>query len=166
MEVCFIDELSQDMKYCEDAVVVDVGHSYIKNIEWVRYMPKLKYLILADNWLRDITPISDCKSLIYVELFNNKYLSDYTPLQGCTALQDLNISETYADLEPLKELTWLNNLWANMCEITTAEHNALQEALPNTTVMTRGGRHNSLGWRDLQNYFDMRDIMGLPYNAW
>ena len=166
LKVSFIDEQSQDMKYCEDAVVVDVGHSYMKNIEWVRYMPNLKYLILADNWLRDITPLSDCKSLIYLELFDNKYLSDYTPLQGCTALQDLNISETYADIEPLKKLTWLNNLWANICEITTKEHNELQEALPNTTVMTRGGVHNGGGWRNLQNYFDMRDIMGLPYNAW
>lgn len=164
--VSMIDEQSQDLKYCEDAVVVDLGHSYIKNIEWVRYMPELKYLILADNWLRDITPLSDCKNLIYLELFDNKYLADYSPLKGCTALQDLNISETYADLEPLKELTWLNNLWANICEITWPESIALQEALPNTTVMTQGGVHNGGGWRELQNYFDMRDIMGLPYNAW
>jgi hypothetical protein len=32
-EVCFIDEQSQDLFYCEDAIVVDIGHSYVKNIE-------------------------------------------------------------------------------------------------------------------------------------
>jgi len=166
MGVSLIDEQSYDLMYCEDAVVVDVGHSYIKYFEWVRYMPKLKYLILADNWIKDLTPISSCKSLIYLELFDNKHIPDYTPLLGCTALQDLNLSETYADIEPLKQMTWLNNLWMNICELTYAESKALTEALPNTTVMTRGGEHNSLGWRQLQNYFDMRDIMGLPYNKW
>lgn len=166
LHVCFIDEQSYDLEYCEDAIVVDIGHSYVKYVEWVKGMPNLQYLILADNWLKDITPLSTCKKLIYLELFDNKYIPDYSPLLGCTALQDLNISETFADLEPLKQMTWLNNLWANMCGITTAEHNALQEALPNTTVMTRGGVHNGGGWRQLQNYFDMRDIMGLPYNAW
>lgn len=165
-KVCLIDEQSYDLKYCEDMIVVDIGHSYVKYIEWVRYMPNLKYLILAHNWIKDLTPIADCKNLVYLELFWNKHIPDFTPLQGCTALEDLNISETYADLEPLKEMTWLKNLWANMRGVTQAEHNELQEALPNTTVMTRGGTHNALGWRQLQNYFDMRDIMGLPYNKW
>lgn len=166
LHVCFIDEQSYDLEYCEDAIVVDIGHSYVKYIEWVKGMPNLQYLILADNWLKDISPLSSCKKLIYLELFGNGYIPDFSPLLGCTALQDLNISETFADLEPLKQMTWLNNLWANMRGITIAEHNALQEALPNTTVMTQGGVHNAGGWRQLQNYFDMRDIMGLPYNAW
>jgi len=166
LKTCFIDEQSYDLQYCEDAVVVDIGHSYVKYIEWVKGMPNLKYLILADNWLKDISPISTCKNLIYVELFDNKYIPDYSPLLGCTALQDLNLSETFADLDPLKEMTWLDNLWLNSAGVTPAEHRELQEALPNTTIMTTGAAHNGGGWRQLQNYFDMRDIMGLPYNAW
>ena len=166
MGVSLIDEQSYDLEYCEDAIVVDVGHSYIKYFEWVKGMPNLKYLILADNWIKDLTPISQCKNLVYLELFDNKHIPDYTPLLGCTSLQDLNLSETYADIEPLKEMTWLNNLWMNMCELKQSEVNALTEALPNTTVTTRGGTHNALGFRQLQNYFDMRDIMGLNYNKW
>ena len=54
----------------------------------------------------------------------------------------------------------------NMCELKQWEVTELTEALPDTTVMTRGGTHNALGFRNLQNYFDMRDIMGLNYNKW
>ena len=165
-QVCFIDNQSQDLVYCEDAIVVDIGHSYVKNIEWVRGMPNLEYLILTHNWVTDLTPLESCKKLIYLELYWNDYIPDYSPLKGCTALQDLNVSGTYADIEPLMELTWLNNLWANLCGITKAEHEMLQNALPNTVVMTQEGRYTGGGWRQVQNYFNMRDIMGLPYNHW
>lgn len=166
MKVCFIDEQSQDLKYCEDAVIVDIGHSYVKNIEWVRYMPNLQYLILAHNWLRDITPLSSCKKLVYLEIFWNDYVEDYTPLQGCTSLVDLNISGTYADLEPLKELTWVKNLWANCCGLTESDYQELKAALPDTHIEYRGGDYTTYGWRELQGYYDMRDLMGLPYNHW
>lgn len=165
-QVCFIDEQSQDLKYCEDAVVVDIGHSYVKNIEWVKGMPNLKYLILTHNWIKDLTPLSTCKNLVYLELFWNDHIPDYTPLLGCTALEDLNISATFADIEPLHQMTWLKNLWANCKGITAAEDAALKESLPNTTVMTTGGSYTTGGWRQVQGYYDMRDIMGLPYNHW
>ena len=165
-KVCFIDELSQDLVYCEDAIVVDIGHSYVKDISWVRGMPKLKYLILAHNWVKDITPLSTCKNLVYLELFWNGYIPDFTPLLECTALEDLNVSGTPTDMTPLYQMTWLKNLWANCKGISAAEDAALREALPNTTIMTRGGDYTTGGWREIQGYYDMRDIMGLPYNHW
>lgn len=165
-KVCFIDELSQDLIYCEDAVVVDIGHSYVKNIEWVKGMPNLKYLILTHNWIKDLTPISTCKNLVYLELYWNDYISDYTPLQGCTALEDLNISGTFASIEPLKEMTWLKNLWANCRGMSESGYQELSNALPNTHIEYKGGDYTSYGWREVQGYFDMRDIMGLPYNRW
>lgn len=166
LRVCFIDEQSQDLKYCEDAVIVDIGHSYVKDISWVEYMPNLEYLILTHNWLRDISPLSTCKKLVYLEIYWNHFVQDYTPLQGCTSLVDLNLSGTFADLEPLKKLTWVKNLWANCCDITQAEYQELCEALPDTHIEYRGGDFTSYGWREVQGYFDMRDMMGLPYNHW
>ena len=165
-KVCFIDELSQDLVYCEDAIVVDIGHSYVKDISWVKGMPKLKYLILAHNWVKDITPLSTCKNLVYLELFWNGHIPDFSPLLECTALEDLNVSGTPTDMAPLYEMTWLKNLWANCKGITAAEDAALREALPNTTIMTRGGDYTTGGWREIQGYYDMRDFMGLPYNHW
>ena len=166
LEVCFIDEQSQDLYYCEDAIVVDIGHSYVKNIEWVRGMPKLKYLILTHNWIKDLTPISTCKNMVYLEIYWNDYIPDYSPLVECTSLVDLNLSGSFADLEPIKQMTWLENLWANCRGVSESEYRELCEALPNTHIEYRGGDYTSYGWRDVQGYFDMRDIMGLPYNTW
>ncbi len=166
LKVCFIDEQSQDLKYCEDAVIVDIGHSYVKDISWVEHMPNLQYLILTHNWVKDLSPLSSCKKLIYLEIYWNEHIQDYTPLQGCTALVDLNLSGTYADIEPLKKLTWVKNLWANCCGLTDAEYRELSEALPDTYIEYRGGDYTSYGWRQVQGYFDMRDMMGLPYNHW
>lgn len=165
-KVCFIDEQSQDLKYCEDAIVVDIGHSYVKDVSWVEGMPNLKYLILTHNWVKDLTPLSTCKKLVYLELYWNDHIPDYSPLLGCTALEDLNVSGSYADIEPLYQMTWLKNLWANCKGITAEEDAALKAALPNTTVMTTGGSYTTGGWRQVQGYYDMRDIMGLPYNTW
>lgn len=165
-KVCFIDEQSYDLKYCEDAVVVDIGHSYVKYIDWVQYMPNLKYLILTHNWIKDLTPISSCKNLIYLEIYWNKYIPDYSPLVGCTALKDLNLSGTYANPEPLYQMTWLENLWANQTDFTSAEKQKLSESLPNTTIHIAQADYTAGGWRDVPRYFEMRDIMGLGYNTW
>ena len=166
LKVCFIDEQSQDLYYCEDAVVVDIGHSYVKNVEWVKGMPNLKYLILTHNWIQDLTPLSTCKNMVYLEIYWNDYIPDYTPLVECTSLVDLNLSGSFADLEPIKQMTWLKNLWATCRGVSESEYRALCEALPNTKIEYRGGDYTSYGWRDVQGYFDMRDIMGLPYNHW
>ena len=165
-EVALIDEQSYDLFYCEDMIVVDIGHSHVKYIEWVKGMPNLKYLILADNWIKDLTPISSCKNLIYLELFMNNHIPDYTPLQGCTALQDLNLARTYADPTPLAQMTWLKNLWINMTGIEDHERKLLSESLPDTKIMFDYGWPTGGGWRELQNYFDMRDLMGMPYFGW
>lgn len=164
--VCFIDEQSQDLVYCEDAIVVDIGHSYVKNIEWVKGMPKLKYLILTHNWVKDLTPLSTCKNLIYLELYWNDWIPDYSPLLGCTSLVDLNISGTFADVSPLVEMDWLDTLYANLCGLTEQEIQMLEQGLPDTKVVAREGMYTGGGWREVQGYFDMRDIMGLPYNHW
>lgn len=164
--VSVIDELSRDLYYCEDMIVVDVGHSRIKYIDWVEGMPNLKYLILADNWIKDITPISSCKNLVYLELFINNYLTDISPLIGCTALEDLSVANTNVDLAPLAQMPWLKNLWANNCGATKEERELLTESLPNTHIEFDHGFTTGGGWRELQNYFDMRDIMGMPYNHW
>ena len=165
-KVCLIDEQSYDLFYCEDMIVVDIGHSYVKYIDWVKGMPNLQYLILADNWLKDISPISECKNLIYLELFINKHLKDLSPLVGCTSLKDLNISHTYCSMEPIMEMTWLENFYANCTNATRAEQQAVIDALPNTNCVFDGGYDTGGGWRELQSYFDMRDIMGMNYNAW
>lgn len=164
--VSLVDELSNDLYYCEDMIVVDIGHSQVKYVEWVKGMPNLKYLILADNWIKDITPLSTCKNLVYLELFINPWFDDISPLVGCTALEDLSVADTHVDVKPLAQMPWLKNLWVNNVKMSAEDRQLLTESLPNTHIEFDHGFTTGGGWRQLQNYFDMRDLMGLPYNAW
>lgn len=154
------EEQAKLLKYCEDMVCIDVGHKPLETCEFVRYMPNLKYLILADTNIEDITPLETCKNLVFLELFMS-FVKDYTPLLGCTALEDLNIAYTWGDPEPIKQMTWLKRLWWNCQEELTYE---LSTALPNTELMLFSHPDAvAYGWRLGQHYYDMRDYMGVPY---
>lgn len=155
----------QNLKYCEDMICVDLGHMAIQNIEFVEYMPHLRYFIVVDAPLMFIDSISTCKELVYLEFFWT-WLNDFTPLLECTGLEDLNVSRTNGDPMVFKEMTWLKNLWIDGNDLTDAEKKELEAALPNTYIKYCYGMMAGNGWRDLQNYFDMRDLLGMPYNTW
>lgn len=155
----------QKLKYCEDMICVDLGHMAITDISFVEGMPHLKYFIVIDSPLMYIEPISSCKELIYLELFWNQ-ISDFTPLLGCTALQDLNISRNNGDPMVFQDMPWLKNLWIDGSDVRSDEKPVLEAALPDTYIKYCDGEMTANGWRDLQNYFDMRDFLGMPYNTW
>ena len=155
----------QNLKYCEDMICVDLGHMAIQDISFVESMPHLKYFIVVDAPLMYIDSISTCKELIYLEFFWT-WLNDFTPLLECTALEDLNVSRTNGDPMVFKEMTWLKNLWIDGNDLTEAEKKELEAALPNTYIKYCYGLMAGNGWRLLQNYYDMRDLLGMPYNTW
>lgn len=157
--------MCRNLKYCEDMLCVDLGHMQILELDFVKGMPKLKYLIICDCELTFIEPLSTCKSLIYLELFDTN-IYDYTPLLGCTALEDLNLAVTRGDPRVLGEMTWLKNLWLNKNGVSQEDRAYLREKLPNTTLEFDHGWITGNGWRQLQNYFDMRDLLGMNYNVW
>lgn len=159
----FWDEDTYNLRYCEDMIAIDVGHQgAVKNIGFVAYMPNLKYLILAHTNVQDITPISNCKNLVFLEL-DWSPIRDYTPLQGCTSLEDLNIGQSGADVTPLFEMPWLKNVW---CIFRPGAAARLATALPNTHVVASGDATVDSGWRNLPNYFAMRDALGMYYMKW
>ena len=163
-EYYFKDSMTENLRYCEDMICVDIGHHPIKDISFVRYMPHLKYLILTDTAVQDISPLENLKELIFLELTFG-IVRDYTPLLGCTALEDLNMDQLwyFADPTPLYRMTWLKTLFWQKCSGHIIVK--LQESLPDTRLDFTGSTSNSAGtgWRNLQNYYDMRDILGMPY---
>lgn len=158
----FKDEWSYNLRYCEDMIAIDVGHMGVKDISFVAYMPNLKYLILAHTEVSDITPISNCKNLVFLEL-DWSPISDYTPLQGCTALEDLNIGMYGADVAPICEMPWLKNVW---CVFRPGAAGRIAQALPDTHVVASGNATVSSGWRNLPNYYAMRDALNMYYMKW
>lgn len=154
------DKHTANLKYCEDMVCVDVGHHKIHNIDFVAYMPKLKYLILAHTEVQDVSPIVNCQELIYLEV-DWSTIKDYTPIAELKKLEDLNLNQTYCDLTPIMEMTWLKNLWMPGRGYEWGQK--MTEALPNTRVVLTDVTTLGQGWRNLQNYYDMRDLLGMHY---
>lgn len=156
----YYDDELVNLKYCEDMVALDLGHTGVINLDFVTYMPELTYLIVADSGVQDLTPLSSCKKLIWLELgWCN--IKSYEPLLGCTALEDLNIGRTYADPAPISQMTWLKNLW---CMARKASiQNQWKEDLPDTNIVGVGTDVVAHGWRKLPNYYKMRDALGAYY---
>lgn len=153
-----------NLRYCEDMVTLDLGHmDALTDVGFLEFMPKLRYLILAHSGVQYVEPIRHCKELIYLEL-DHSNIRDYSPLVDLTALEDLNIGKTYGDITPILEMTWLKNLWMIQCS-TRSAYTATQ-TLTDTHVVVSGSATVANGWRHLQNYYDMRDNLGVPYMDW
>lgn len=160
----FQEEDAHDLKYCEDMICIDVGHMTVKTIDWVSYMPHLKYLILAHTRVQYIEPIRSCKELVFLELDWSE-IKDYSPLVDCTSLVDLNLGNTYRDHTPIMQMTWLQNLWWK--GKSPAAIYEVQQALPECTIRYNIDATVAAGWRNLDNYFAMRDALGhAKYMSW
>lgn len=159
----FLDKDAGNLRYCEEIVAMDLGHMAVSDISWVEYMPELTYLVLAHSQVQYIEPIRSCKNLKFLEL-DWSPVKDYSPLTGCTALEDLNLGETYADITPIQSMTWLRNLWMVNCS-RSAVYKARQ-ALPEVNMVVSGDATVAGGWRNLPNYYAMRDKLGMYYMKW
>ena len=149
----------EPLKYCRDIVAIDLGHMAIRSCTWAEYMPNLKYLILADTGVTDITPLASCKNLIFLELFMTA-VRDYSPLLECSKLEDLNLCYTYGSAEPIKQMTWLKRLW---WDGNPYETKGLEAYLPVTECNFHSGSSTGDSWRLGEHYKEQRDILGMPY---
>lgn len=155
----FADWHAYNLRYCEEMVCMDFGHMLISDLEFAAYMPELKYLIITLTPVYDVTPLANCKKLVFLEM-DWSYVTDYSPLQECTALEDLNIGETYGKIDPVLEMTWLKNLW--LVGMKQDYYNQAAAALPDTNIGYYYGNPDD-GWRELPNYFAMRDELKMFY---
>lgn len=157
----FYDEDCENLVYCEDMICVDVGHMSITHCDWAAGMPKLKYLVLGCcGQLKDISALESCRELVFLELELTS-VRDLSPLLGCTALEDINLGYSGAKVDVLTQMPWLKNIWWSGCG--SAGRKQLAEALPDTNMQFSAENSTSKGWRRLENYYAMRDVLGMPY---
>lgn len=153
------DSRLEELKYCVDMVCVDVGHHPLTHCEWVSFMPNLKYLIIADTGIKDLTPLKGLKNLVFLELFQSR-VKDYSPLLECPALEDLNLCYTYGEPEPVSKMTWLKRLW---WDGSWKAAKLLPQTLTDTEMNFDSGSSTGGTWRQGQHYYDMRDFIGMGY---
>lgn len=155
----------ENLHYCNELITIDIGHMPVKHCEWLWHIPTVKYLILADTDMVDITPVSNLKELIFFEVFDTP-VKDYTPLLECPKLEDLNICWTTADPEVIVQLKSLKRLWwwgNRERNLTDEEKQYVIDNLPDCEVVFRTGTSTGSGWRQGQHYYDMRDSVDMPY---
>jgi len=143
----------QALKYCPRLKALDLGHNLITDLDFLQYVPDLELLIVGDNRIKDLTPISQLKHLQYAELFSN-YFTDITPLAECTELLDLNICYCQVtDFSSLDNLGKLQRFWAtNIRHLPEEQKTRFKEAHPLTEVDFTGPHATSSGWRQHPRY--------------
>lgn len=154
-----------NLRYCTEIFALDLGHMGVENIDFVAYMPHLKYLLMCETLVRDLTPLTGLTELVYLELFMNEF-TDLSPLATLTALEDLNLHYVKGDPEPIAQMTWLKNLWWNNLErykLTPEQQQMLRDAIPDCNFNFTSGSSTGGGWRELPNYYAQRDIFGVEY---
>ena len=152
------------LRYCHELEALDLGHMWFSDLSFLYEMPHLRYLILVEGRFHDITPIGSLEDLEYLEIFMNR-IDDISPLLNCKKLRHLNICYTYGyDQSPLYEMTWLERLW--YCGLGPQKGERLAAALPDTVVYypyTDPDGSTGGGWREVEAYFEMRDVFGMYY---
>ncbi|MBR1654500.1 MAG: leucine-rich repeat domain-containing protein [Clostridia bacterium] len=150
----------QVLKYCTDLQALDLGHQAIEDISVIgEYLPNLRVLILADNKIKDISPLANLKHLHYLELFMND-ITDATALQSCRELVDLNICFNYhfSDIQPILDLPLLERLWLISDNISAESYRIIREKYPNVQLVTTGTGSTNSGWRTHERYYSMIDM--------
>ena len=103
-----------DLKYCTKVKYMDIGHNEVLGeIPFVQYMPDLEVLIAAMDGLYDLSPLSACTKLEYLEIQTNPLITDISALAPLVSLKHLNMARNggVTDLSPLFGMTKLERLW-------------------------------------------------------
>lgn len=159
------DKQMAEFKYLVDVVCMDLGHQGMTNVEFVRYMPKLQYLIIGDARVPDLSPLAELKELKYLEAFLCG-VEDLSPLAGCTSLLDVNLCyNNFTDITPLMGLENLENIWlsGNYWRIPKEQREQLAQTFPDANIVYYSESSTGQGWRNIPRYYEQRDLLGMGY---
>ena len=167
-----------NLRYCTEIEVLDFGHFPIRDVSFIEYMPKLRFLLVLQTYITDLSTIGNCTSLEFLEL-STCPIDDFWPLTNLTNLKALNLSHTpffgkaangitnrygtFGDLTPLLQMSWLERLWVANSRVGEEGQKLLKEALPATEMVFYSISSTDKGWRYAPGYYEMRDILDLWY---
>lgn len=146
MPYSLTDEDAASLKYCNDIKYLDVVNSKITNIDFVAHMPNLECAIFTLTKIKDLSPLTNCPNLIWLELSSCTGIKELSGLSGMTNLKYLNISATKVkDLSALDGLP-LERFNCVKSSVGTAALEAFEVKHPNCRVTSKGSALG-YGWR-------------------
>ena len=170
------DSNSDFLKYCTDAKYIDLGHNTnMIDISFCAYMPNLEIAILSGSPIKDLSPLSNCKKLEFLEIAWCGNVKDVSPLAGCDSLKYLNVSHTVVkDFTALKHLKlemlcYVNS--GNRAGLTADYWAEVQAMFPTCWITYNPLKDNNatpygIGWRYKESggytpiYRKCRDVFG------
>ena len=157
----------ENLKYMTRAKYVDAGHSeQLTDISWLAYMPDVEILILSGSPITDITPLSGCTKLEWLEVVFCGNLKDISPVKNLVNLRFLNIGMSpVSDISAVEDLP-LERFHALSTKVKDADFEAYKASHPDCWTTYKGSKQPyGKGWRYDDNgktYFEyyakMREI--------
>ena len=149
------------LRMCRHLKALDLGHNTLTDLNFLNYLPEIEVLIISPNYgLTDISPIANCRHLVYLECFNTP-ITDLSPLAGMEYLRDLNLTRCgqVTDLSPLYDLPNLERFWwGHMDKITNDQRKTMRELHPDCRFVsvydpTDGGWRNHPHQKEQMAFF-------------
>jgi len=140
------------LKYCTKLKALDLGHNNLRDISLIGNMKDLQILILADDHLQDASCLANLHDLIYLELFMNDELEDFSFLKSLTKLKDLNLCYC-THLTSLDFMEYMPDLEFMLVKFTGLDvdyYNEVKANNPQVRMTFWDGDKESTnsGWRD------------------
>lgn len=149
----FANAQTENLGYCIRMEAMNLSSTSLKNVDFIKNMPELKYLDLSGSQVTDLSGLSECRKLVLLNLADTT-VKETEPLLGCTALEDLNISRTGFRTDSVAKMTWLKNLYAVGRGGDGLK--VLKDGLNSTKLEVSAGA----GWWELQNNKDYKAYFG------
>ena len=150
LRVTFVlkDYNSAPLRYCTDAVYLDIGHnSYMSDISFLAYMPRLECLILSGSIIKDLSPLESCRNLVWVECCFCGWLNDISALEDHDSIRFVNISNTsVSDVSVLEDLK-LERLVAMQTRVPPEAQQQFDERNPDCLTAWVGEQPYGYPWR-------------------
>ena len=165
--VLYPSELYYPIRFCWRLKALDLGHNKITTLDFLENLTELRYLILAVNRIDDISLLANLTKLEYLEIDDNDYISDLSPLASCRNLMDLNIAtmKKVKDVSVVLELPNLRRMWFSSSKNQMPERKAIQEELESRGVKVVMNPYYfavGSGWREDPHY----DVIYETFNTY
>ncbi len=140
------------LKYCTKLKALDLGHNNLQDISLIGRMTDLQVLILADDHLKDASCLANLHDLIFLELFMNDELEDFSFLHSLTKLKDLNLCYCthLTSLDFVDDMPDLEFMLVKYTGLDVDYYNEVKASHPQIHMTFWDGDKESTGsnWRD------------------
>ena len=159
------DSMTGPLKYCNEVIYMDLGHdSGITDISFIENMPDLECLILSDAQFTDLTPLTNCSKLTWLELVSCYKIQNLSVIADMDSIKYLNISYTRtSDISGIMDM----NLDRFSCignPLSRDDFDKYVEAHPDCMCVYSGNpygyawRYDDYGYTFFSYYARMREV--------